>query len=98
MLPIPTPPPVILYGEVTADEEADEWPPDGPDEPSVDSCRDRENRRGFNPRPATPLVTYCCSELKKLILIPGECLLLFVLFSAAVAASRWGSIYRCAFR
>uniref|UniRef100_A0A182MGR0 Uncharacterized protein n=1 Tax=Anopheles culicifacies TaxID=139723 RepID=A0A182MGR0_9DIPT len=69
--PTPTGPP-ILYGEVTEDDE-DEWPPEGPDEPSADSWRDRENLRGFNPSPATPLVTYCCSELKKLIFWLGTC-------------------------
>uniref|UniRef100_A0A182J3B8 Uncharacterized protein n=1 Tax=Anopheles atroparvus TaxID=41427 RepID=A0A182J3B8_ANOAO len=70
MPPAPPPLPPMLYGEVTEDEE-DEWPPEGPDEPSADSWRDRENLRGFSPSPATPLVTYCCSELKKLILVPG---------------------------
>ena len=34
---------------------------------SCESCR--ENRRGLRPKPATPLVTYCCNELKKLILM-----------------------------
>lgn len=34
---------------------------------SVDSCRDNEKRRGDSPKPATPLVTYCWSELKKLM-------------------------------
>lgn len=43
-------------------------------EPSVDSWRGKEKRRGLRPKPATPLVTYCCSELKKLISV--SCLLL----------------------
>lgn len=36
-------------------------------ERSCESWRDNEKRLGLNPRPATPLVTYWCNELKKLI-------------------------------
>lgn len=35
---------------------------------SSDGCREREKRLGLNPKPATPLVTYCCNELKKLMI------------------------------